>query len=147
MLFPWRRKWQPTAVFLPGESRGQAIGEASEADPRVGRRGRSLPLWTGHPKTHVGPWTPQAMSEAGDSTSGPREAAQTHRTPPWLWTELIPKAGKAQAALLWRKGESGWGITGIREVTPLSQALPSLCVQVSLSLFLLYPRAPPPNHY
>ena len=21
--FPWRRKWQPTAVFLPGESHGQ----------------------------------------------------------------------------------------------------------------------------
>ena len=20
--FPWRRKWQPTAVFLPGKSRG-----------------------------------------------------------------------------------------------------------------------------
>ena len=20
---PWRRKWQPTAVFLPGESHGQ----------------------------------------------------------------------------------------------------------------------------
>lgn len=82
----------------------------------------------------MGPWTPQAMSEDGDSKSGPREAAGTLRTPPWLWTELIPKAGKAQAALLWRKGESGWGITGIREVTPLSHALPSLCVQVSLSL-------------
>ena len=21
--FPWRRKWQPTQVFLPGESHGQ----------------------------------------------------------------------------------------------------------------------------
>jgi len=21
--FPWRRKWQPTSVFLPGESHGQ----------------------------------------------------------------------------------------------------------------------------
>ena len=21
--FPWRRKWQPTPVFLPGESQGQ----------------------------------------------------------------------------------------------------------------------------
>ena len=21
--FPWRRAWQPTSVFLPGESRGQ----------------------------------------------------------------------------------------------------------------------------
>ena len=21
--FPWRRKWQPTPVFLPGESHGQ----------------------------------------------------------------------------------------------------------------------------
>ena len=23
--FPWRRKWQPTPVFLPGESHGQRI--------------------------------------------------------------------------------------------------------------------------
>ena len=23
MLFPWRREWQPTPVFLPGESHGQ----------------------------------------------------------------------------------------------------------------------------
>ena len=22
---PWRRKWQPTAIFLPGESHGQRI--------------------------------------------------------------------------------------------------------------------------
>ena len=34
---PWRRKWQPAAVFLPGESRGQgawwaAVPEVAELD-------------------------------------------------------------------------------------------------------------------
>ena len=29
---PWRRKWQPTPVFLPGESQGQR-----SPSPRVGR--------------------------------------------------------------------------------------------------------------
>ena len=26
ILFPWRRKWQPTSVFLPGKSQGQEPG-------------------------------------------------------------------------------------------------------------------------
>ena len=30
--FPWRRDWQPTPVFLPGESHGQTMGL-----PRVGQ--------------------------------------------------------------------------------------------------------------
>ena len=25
---PWRRKWQPTPVFLPGESQGQRMGHS-----------------------------------------------------------------------------------------------------------------------
>ena len=37
--FPWRRKWQPTPVFLPGESRGQRslVGYSSRGRKRVGR--------------------------------------------------------------------------------------------------------------
>ena len=27
-LIPWRRNWQPTTVFLPGQSRGQRSLEA-----------------------------------------------------------------------------------------------------------------------
>ena len=154
-LFPWRRAWQRTPVFLPGESHGQrslagySPGGRKESDTTEVTAQRALPwckyptkhfleeggptslaqseppggrpleklvrqtrvwkggegeaphVWTGHPKTHRGPWTPQATSEDGDSKSGPGEAAHTHRTLPWLWTELIPKAGKAQPALLW----------------------------------------------
>ena len=36
--FPWRREWQPTPVFLPGESHGQ----------------RSLAGYTVHEATRVG---------------------------------------------------------------------------------------------
>ena len=36
---PWRRKWQPPTVFLPGESHGQRAWEAtvSPRDHRVGQ--------------------------------------------------------------------------------------------------------------
>ena len=27
--FPWRRKWQPTTVFLPGKSHGQRVWQAT----------------------------------------------------------------------------------------------------------------------
>ena len=32
--FPWRRKWQPTPVFLPGESHGQRslVGYSPQGD-------------------------------------------------------------------------------------------------------------------
>ena len=38
ILFFWRRKWQPTPVFLPGDSQGQrnwwaAIYGVAESDP------------------------------------------------------------------------------------------------------------------
>jgi len=29
---PWRKKWQPTPVFLPGESHGQRSLEGSQKD-------------------------------------------------------------------------------------------------------------------
>ena len=37
--FPWRREWQPTLVFLPGESSGQRslAGYGSWGSQRVGR--------------------------------------------------------------------------------------------------------------
>ena len=35
---PWRRAWQPTSVFLPGESHGQRslVGSQSMGSQRVG---------------------------------------------------------------------------------------------------------------
>ena len=35
-MIPWRRKWQPTLVFLPGESHGQKEPACSPWDHRVG---------------------------------------------------------------------------------------------------------------
>jgi len=35
---PWRRKWQPTPVFLPGEPQGQRslVGYSTQGHKRVG---------------------------------------------------------------------------------------------------------------
>ena len=33
--FPWRRKWQPTPVFLPGESHGQRSLEGYSPEGRT----------------------------------------------------------------------------------------------------------------
>ena len=36
---PWRRAWQPTPVFLPGEAHGQrSLVSYSPSGPRVGHR-------------------------------------------------------------------------------------------------------------
>ena len=42
---PWRRKWQPTAVSLPGESHGQRslVGYSLQGSQRVGQLNRDLP--------------------------------------------------------------------------------------------------------
>ena len=47
---PWRRKWQPTPVFLPGESHGQKslVGYS----PR-GRKESDTTKATSHTRTHV----------------------------------------------------------------------------------------------
>ena len=37
---PWKREWQPTPVFLPGESHGQ--GSLEGYSPRVARVGHDL---------------------------------------------------------------------------------------------------------
>ena len=46
---PWRRKWQPTPVFLPGESHGQRslVGYSSRGHKKVGYN-----LATEHARMH-----------------------------------------------------------------------------------------------
>ena len=42
---PWRRKWLPTPVFLPGESHGQmSLGNYSPQDPRESNMTKQLTL-------------------------------------------------------------------------------------------------------
>ena len=36
MKIPWRKKWQPTPVFLSGESHGQMNGVKRESDTTEG---------------------------------------------------------------------------------------------------------------
>ena len=52
---PWRRAWQPTPVFLPGESHGQrGLGGYSPWDCRVGNDNWSnLAYAPTHPHTHT----------------------------------------------------------------------------------------------
>ena len=44
---PWRRKWQPTPVFLPGESHGRrSLVEGDEMDFPVAQMAKNLPaIW------------------------------------------------------------------------------------------------------
>ena len=54
-LFPWRRKWQPTPVFLPGESHGQrslvgySPGGCQESDTTEHPLDQTLELDEGEP--------------------------------------------------------------------------------------------------
>ena len=57
---PWRRKWQPSLVFLPGESRGQ--GSLAGYSP-WGRKGLDTTEWL---STHA--W-PQVLVGEGGHTS------------------------------------------------------------------------------
>ena len=55
-MIPWRRKWQPNPVFLPGEVHGQRslMGYSPWGHKRVRQD-----LATKHKQTLLPPWTPQ----------------------------------------------------------------------------------------
>ena len=62
---PWRRKWQPTPVFLPGKSHGQRrlVGHSPWGRKRVGHnlvaeqhQGRGLYPVPAHGPRRSGPW-------------------------------------------------------------------------------------------
>ena len=40
---PWRRKWQPTPIFLPGKSQGQRIQRATVLEQLNNRRRKKEP--------------------------------------------------------------------------------------------------------
>ena len=47
---PWRRAWQPTPVFFPGESNGQ---RSLEGYSQQGRKELDMTEVTEHARTHV----------------------------------------------------------------------------------------------
>ena len=84
----WRRKWQPTPVFLPGESQGWGIQTEREGLP-LGRKepvsgqgsavllpgsGRGLAgrLAQAPPLTETGPPPPREVVDSHLSSTGPR---------------------------------------------------------------------------
>ena len=42
----WRRKWQPTPVFLPGESQGREAWWEAQSQTRLKRRSSSIHIYT-----------------------------------------------------------------------------------------------------
>ena len=79
---PWRRTWQPTPVFLPGESHGQRSphgpGDCKEQDTaevtgQVGERGYLGGPVTSETKHALGPGTPEFSRKAAGTLA--REAA------------------------------------------------------------------------
>ena len=71
----WRRKWQPTPVFLPGESHEQT----DLVDHRVAKN----QTWLKQLSTHKFLWTQKAMEP-----QGPRETLEAHRPGTAIW--LMP---------------------------------------------------------
>ena len=72
----WRRKWQPTPVFLPGESQGlrslAAVYGVAQSRTRLKRlssssRGQALPQEL---QTHIQPEHTQALTTEAYSTAG-----------------------------------------------------------------------------
>ena len=52
-MIPWRRAWQPTPIFLPGESHGQRSLEGYRAQ---GRKELDTTEVTQHARTIAGGW-------------------------------------------------------------------------------------------
>ena len=56
---PWRRSWQPTPGFLPGESHGQrSLAGCGPWSPT----GLNVTEWLRSPGLRCGPWAPQCSS-------------------------------------------------------------------------------------
>ena len=60
---PWRRAWQPTPVFLPGESHGQ---RSLASYSSYGRKELDMTEEPSHTHTHTHPrWEPVTCSQVG----------------------------------------------------------------------------------
>ena len=82
---PWRRAWQPTPVFFPGESTGRGASRVTvhgvtESRTRLKRlTTRSQSAWKQQmPKQRKAPWIPLFLLKAGD-------AVPCERCPPSSW--------------------------------------------------------------
>ena len=67
---PWRRKWQPTPIFLPGESHGQRslVGYS----PWGMQSPTCLGNWAQHAQKRLrGRWAPQQLLKAGAGLTQP----------------------------------------------------------------------------
>ena len=69
--FPWRREWQPTPVFLPGESHGQRGLDGYSS------RGRKESDTTEHTHTHSEPMS-EVLIRRGNEDTG-RDIRNVHR--------------------------------------------------------------------
>ena len=117
---PWRRAWQPTPVFLPGEPQGwEPGGLQSLGSHRVGHV-CSDSAWQCR-------WP---VGEGGAAASWGR--------PP---SPALPLAWAARDLAQGRGGGSGWAVCTDRRVEPPSEVLPTLACR-PLDRALAWPGVP-----
>ena len=86
---PWRRKWQPTPVFLPGDSHGQR----SPAGYSPWGRKKSDTPECAHTHTHTkhyigassGGWATRGNMKARQEVTAVAQVPLNHTTPPCTW--------------------------------------------------------------
>ena len=59
---PWRRKWQPTPAFLPGESHGQRLVGESPWNRKLSDMTEQLTLLLLPPKSWILCWPSESMA-------------------------------------------------------------------------------------
>ena len=103
---PWRRKWQPTPVFLPGESHGQrslagySPRGRKESDTTEQLHTHTLKLWWELSVLPVGRWC--EVQRWSLSCLGPMTVTRS----PWVMRILLQRVGVLRAAI----NEPVWGV-------------------------------------
>ena len=77
-VVPWRRKWQPTPIILPGEPHGQY-----EKAKKTGHWKRSLPRLEGVQYATGGGWRSITNSSRKKEVAGPK----------WKWCSAVDVSG------------------------------------------------------
>ena len=140
---PWRRKWQPTPVFLPGECHGQrslagcSLWGCRESDMAERERPRGRWAYEGAGSQPEKGWTPRVQRRplrAAHSQPGPPCTAAKGRRPvvhqlpvdlPELSTEPLNKHTKVLSSTTENPAESGRGLRKPQRAGPRPTAGPS----------------------
>ena len=109
----WRRKWQPTPVFLPGESPGWGIlvgcrlWGRTELDMTEVTQQQQRVIWAIRVFTLDGITVVNVMSKLPSENSLKEiKPVNPKRNQPWIFTGRTD--AEAEAPVFWRPGARGW---------------------------------------